>query len=152
MILWCWRVRRWKAVTCARRSYVVRFTRCEHDDILTLQWSPVSRPACRIQIPPSVVVVATTVEEGILTVSQHQLNDLRHRIVYFLSIMSENATSSKSKNENAPEFNPRWKGYVFIGLSSLVHFASYVVLSCERRYRISQYNAPNSQLTCLYSL
>lgn len=29
-----------------------------------------------------------------------------------------------AKKEKAPEFNPRWKGYVYIGLASLVNFAS----------------------------
>jgi hypothetical protein len=43
--------------------------------------------------------------------------------------MSDAAVSSKpssgaAKKEKAPEFNPRWKGYVFIALTSLVNFAS----------------------------
>jgi hypothetical protein len=29
-----------------------------------------------------------------------------------------------AKKEKAPEFNPRWKGYVYIGMTSLVNFAS----------------------------
>lgn len=43
-------------------------------------------------------------------------------------IMSDAAKSSSrstgAKKDHAPEFNPRWKGYVFIALTSLVNFAS----------------------------
>jgi hypothetical protein len=42
-------------------------------------------------------------------------------------------TPAKKKNEKPIEFNPRWKGYVFIGLSSLVNFASISNIPGEER-------------------
>jgi hypothetical protein len=37
---------------------------------------------------------------------------------------ASNSNSNSNKKEKSIEFNPRWKGYVFIGLTSLVNFAS----------------------------
>jgi hypothetical protein len=40
------------------------------------------------------------------------------------SSKKEAAVSKSNKKEKSIEFNPRWKGYVFIALTSLVNFAS----------------------------
>lgn len=40
------------------------------------------------------------------------------------------SSGGPAKKEKPPEFNPRWKGYVYLGLTSLVNFAS--ISSIER--------------------
>ena len=43
------------------------------------------------------------------------------------TITGNNSNSNSNNNNNkkqTPEYNPRWKGYVYLALSSLVNFAS----------------------------